>query len=46
MPPADNDRQVTPFPTALWEQPQPVVPTAVAEVAEPVQRIRVPASML
>ncbi|MCC6226506.1 MAG: Zn-ribbon domain-containing OB-fold protein [Microthrixaceae bacterium] len=46
MPPADNDRQVTPFPAGLWEQPQPVVPAAVAEVAEPVQRIRVPASML
>ncbi len=45
MPPADNDRQITPFPGGLWEQPQPTLPGAIADVAEPVQRIRVPASM-
>lgn len=46
MPPADNDRVVSPFPAGLWEQPQPNLPQWVAHVAEPVQRIRVPASMV
>ncbi len=41
--PADNDRTITPFPTGLWAQPEPVVPGATE--AEPVQRIRVPAAL-
>lgn len=45
MPPADSDRVVTPFPTGLWEQPQPSAVAGVTDVDEPVQRIRVPASM-
>jgi len=42
--PADNDRIVSTLPDGLWEQPQPTGPDLGD--AEPVQRIRVPASMV
>jgi hypothetical protein len=45
MPPADSDRIVSTFPTGMWEQPQPTGVAGVTDVDEPVQRIRVPASM-
>ncbi len=47
MPPADvdADRTISPMPEGLWSMPQPIIPAPVDEVAEPVQRIRVPASM-
>jgi len=47
MPPADTDtdRTVSEMPDGLWSMPQPTVPAPIADVAEPIQRIRVPASM-
>jgi hypothetical protein len=47
MPPADvnADRTVSGMPDGLWSMPQPTVPAPVADVAEPVQRLRLPASM-
>ena len=39
----DQDRTITPFPEGLWAQPQPTVPGDVD--GEPIQRIRVPASI-
>jgi len=44
MPPADNDRQITPFPGDLWTQPPITVP-ARATATEEVQRIRTPAAL-
>lgn len=42
--PADADRTISELPADLWAQPQPDVPGP--ERAEPVQRIRVPATMV
>ena len=41
--PADNDRVITPFPEGLWTEPTITGPGSAAE--DPVQRIRVPASL-
>jgi uncharacterized OB-fold protein len=43
MSPADNDRVVSTMPTGLWSQPQPTFPDLGDD--EPVQRLRLPASM-
>ena len=44
MSPADNDRVVSTMPTGLWEQPAVSSPDLGDE--EPVQRLRLPASMV
>ena len=41
--PADSDRSISTMPEGLWSQPQPSVPEGAGE---PVQRIRVPATLV